>query len=217
MQEETPFKPENPQGGNKFFTFNLNTVIGIIALLGMIVLFTLYFSGKKTEIVEPLTAQKSGKALSVVYLNLDSLNTHYDFVKVLRRDLEGTGKRLQTEILSEQRSLEKEAGEFQRQVASNAISEEKAKGIYEGLMQKQQALMEKKERYTQQVAEQELSMNLRLIDTVTNFLKRYNKKYGYDYIMGFKAGGEILLSNDTLDITSDVLEVINKEYQSKKK
>ncbi len=217
MQEETPFKPETPQGGNKFFTFNLNTVIGIIALAGMIVLFTLYFSGKKTETVEPLTTQKSGKALSVVYLNLDSLNTHYDFVKVLRRDLEGTGKRLQTEILSEQRSLEKEAGEFQRQVASNAISEEKAKGIYEGLMQKQQALMEKKERYTQQVAEQELSMNLRLIDTVTNFLKRYNKKYGYDYIMGFKAGGEILLSNDTLDITSDVLEVINKEYQSKKK
>lgn len=218
MQEETLLKPEAPQGGSKFFTFNLNTVLGLVAIAGMIVLFILYFTDKKADTGSvPVTMQKSGKPLSVVYVNLDSLNTHYEYVKVLRTDLEGTGKRLQTEVLSEQKSLEKEAADFQRQVASNAISEEKAKTVYESLMQKQQALMEKKDRYTQQVAEQEMGMNLRLIDTVTNFLKRYNRKYGYDYIMGFKAGGEILISNDTLDITRDVLQVINKEYQERKK
>jgi len=218
MQEENLFKPEAPQGGNRFFTFNLNTIPGLIALAGLIVLYILYFTGRQAENASaPVALQKSGKALSVVFVNLDSLNIHYEYVKVLRSDLEGTGKRLQTEVLSEQSALEKEAADFQRQVAGNSIPEEKAKGIYEGLMQKQQKLMEKKDRYTQQVAEQEMGMNLRLIDTVTNFLKRYNQKYGYDYIMGFKAGGEILISNDTLDITKDVLEAINKEYQARKK
>jgi outer membrane protein len=218
MQEETLLQPETPQEENKFFIFNLNTILGLLAIAGLIILFILHFAGEKTGgDLKPPAMQKSGKALTVVYVNLDSLNTHYEYVKVLRSDLEGTGRKLQTEVLSEQKSLEKEAADFQRQVASNAISEEKAKAVYETLMQKQQALMEKKDRYTQQVAEQEMGMNLRLIDTVTNFLKRYNTKYGYDYIMGFKAGGEILISNDTLDITKDVLEAINKEYKERKK
>jgi outer membrane protein len=152
-----------------------------------------------------------------VYINIDSLNTHYDYVKLLRKDLEGTGKRLQNEVLAEQSALEKEANEFQRQMSANIIPEEKAKVIYEQLMQKQQVLMQKKERYTQQIAEQEMNMNLRLIDSVTTFLKRYNRQYQFDYIMGFKAGGEILISNDTLDITRSVLEGLNIEFQQRKK
>ena len=166
----------------------------------------------------PITVQKaSGKALSVVFVNLDSLNAHYEFVKILRRDLEGTGKKLQTEVLSEQSALEKEANDFQRQVSANAISEDKAKVIYEQLMQKQQVLMQKKERYTQQVADQEMSMNVRLVDTVTTFLKKFNRQYRFDYILGYKSGGEILVANDTLDITKSVLDVLNEQYQQRKK
>jgi outer membrane protein len=60
-------------------------------------------------------------------------------------------------------------------------------------------------------------MNETLIDTVTNFLKRYNKVYKFDYILGYKMAGEILLANDTLDITSDVVKALNQEYKDKGK
>jgi len=219
MQDVTILKPETTQGSNRFFLFNFNTLLALVLLIGLAVLYILYFTGKKSKEAQgSLKVQTPGtRSLSVVFLNLDSLNVHYDFVKVLRRDLESTGKRLQTEVLAEQGALEKEAADFQRQIAANAISEEKAKTIYEQLMQRQQALVEKKDRYTQMVAEQELNMNIRLLDTVTNFLKRYNNKFNYDYIMGYKKGGEILLSNETLDITKEALSAINAEYNSKKK
>ena len=84
-------------------------------------------------------------------------------------------------------------------------------------MQKQQSLMQKKERYTQQVADQELNMNMQLIDSVTAFLKRFNRQYRFDYIMGYKSGGEILVTNDTLDITKSVLSELNREFQQRKK
>jgi hypothetical protein len=137
-----------------FFAFNFNTILGLVLLLGLIVLYALHFTDRSTTVSSPpLAVQKSGgKQLSVVFVNIDSLNTHYEYVKVLRRALEGTGKRLQTEVLAEQAALEKEANDFQRQMSSNSIPEEKAKVIYEQLMQKQQLLMQKKERYTQQVA-----------------------------------------------------------------
>lgn len=62
-----------------------------------------------------------------------------------------------------------------------------------------------------------MHMNLRLVDSVTAFLKRFNRQYKFDYIMGYKSGGEILVTNDTLDITIPVLEALNKEYQQRKK
>ena len=68
-----------------------------------------------------------------------------------------------------------------------------------------------------QMAQQQLAMNQKLTDSLTNFQKRFNKTYKFDYIMGFKNDGEILIANDTLDITRTILDAINKEYQERKK
>ncbi|MEI6681437.1 MAG: OmpH family outer membrane protein [Bacteroidota bacterium] len=202
-----------------FFTFNFNTLLGLVLLVGLAVLYVLFFSSRKhQESSIPLNISKpSGKATSVVYVNLDSLNAHYELVNILRKDLEGTGKKLQAEVLAEQSALEKEGAEFQRQVSANAIPEDKAKGIYEQLMKRSSLLDQKKQQYTQRVADQEMSMNLRLVDSVTTFLRRFNKQYKFDYILGYKTGGEILIANDTMDITQTVLGALNTEYQQRKK
>lgn len=234
MQDENMVTPDNNQANEEIYSnqqervrqksdkkqfLTFNNIISVVLLIGLIVLYILFFTMKRSE--EPrasMALQKSGdKSLSVVFVNIDSLNVKYDFVKVLRNDLESTGKRLQAEVIAEQSNFEKEAADFQKQVASNTISEEKAKMVYEALMQKQQAIIEKKDRFTQQIANQELNMNLRLLDTVTNFLKRYNKTYKFDYILTYKSAGDILIANDTLDITNDVLKSLNKEYIERKK
>jgi outer membrane protein len=238
MQDENTFIPDNNQATEENYSvreeslqekqeenkekkqiFTFSNILNIILLTGLIVLYILFFTTKRSEEPKaPMALQKSGnKSLTVVFVNADSLNEKYEFVKVLKHDLEGTGKRLQAEIYAEQSSFEKEASDFQRQVAANTISEDKAKMQYEALMQKQQAIVEKKDRFTQQVADMELNMNLRLLDTITNFLKRYNRIYKFDYIMTYKTTGDILIANDTLDITSDVLRSLNKEYHERKK
>jgi outer membrane protein len=232
MHDENLEKPEETQASEELHTFPAEekpavqkkpffaapTFVEWILLLGLVVLYILFLTSNKQEKTVPLAFQKAGtKSTSVVFVNIDSLNTRYEFIRNLKGDLEATGKRLQNEILSEQAAFEKEAAEFQKQVAANSIPEDKAKMIYEKLMQKQQSLVDKKDRYTQQVAEKEMKMNLTLLDTVTNFLKRYNKIYKYDYIMGLKTAGEILVANDTLDITNDVVNALNKTYKEKKK
>ena len=233
MQDENIPAPDNNQADEEVYLsseteqekppkkqlFSFNNIVSLVLLIGMIILYILFFTTKKTA--EPqvqMVLQKSGSgSTSVVFINIDSLNEKYEFVKVLKSNLETTGKRLQNEVLTEQANFEKEAADFQKQVANSTISEEKAKMVYEELMQKQQALLDKKERYTQQVANQELSLNLRLLDTITNFLKRYNRIYNFDYILTYKTGGEILIANDTLDITKDVLKLLNQEYNERKK
>ncbi len=118
-----PVQPGNPLkevSKPPFFSFNFNTLLGLVLLAGLIVLYVLFFNSRKPhEMSVPLTIQKaSGKAISVVYVNLDSLNAHYDYVKILRHDLESTSKKLQSDLLAEQSALEKEGAEFQRQVSA---------------------------------------------------------------------------------------------------
>jgi outer membrane protein len=233
MQEDYNNKPEGSQDASSTFPsatmdepikgkknfFQGHLLIEMILLLGLAVLYVLFFTQKKT--IEPsanLAFQRSlGKSVKVVFINIDTLNNEYIYVKKLRTDLEATGKKLESEIMSEQVAFEKEATAFQKQAAANAIPEDKAKVMYDALMKKQQALADKKERYTQQVAEKEQAMHLTLLDTVTNFLKRYNRTYKFDYILGYANAGQILLANDTLDITSDVVKELNREYQEKGK
>ncbi len=216
MQEENIMTPEKSQVKKSFITFDFNTLLMLVLLAGLVVLYILWFTGSDGREQPDPVAQKSGNRASMVYVNLDTLNASYEFVKALRSNLEATGNRLQKEVLGEQAALEKEAAQFQQQIQSNAITEERARVVYEQLMQKQQALMEKKELFTQQIAEKEISMNMQLVDTVISFLKRYNMRYGYDFIMGYKAGGDLLVGNDTLDITRNVLDALNKEYQERK-
>jgi len=232
MQDEHNNKPEVPQEDEQNFApvsqeeqkedkrtiLHGHLAIEIFLLVGLAILYVLFFTMKKTT--EPgasVALQKSGNSVKVVFINIDSLNNQYLFVKKLKTELEATGKRLESEILSEQAAFEKEATAFQKQAAANAIPEDKAKVMYEALMQKQQALTEKKDRYTQQVAEKEQAMHVVLLDTVTNFLKRYNRAYKFDYILGYANAGQILLASDTLDITGDVVKELNKEYTEKGK
>ena len=214
-----PVNPEKPTTSkHPFFVFTVNTVLGLILLAGLIILYILFLTKKEPPVQLPMALQTSkGKALSVVYLNLDSLNMKYELIKNLRKDLEGTVNRLQSELKKDEESLQKDGADFQDKVQSKAISEDKAKQIYEILMKRQQDLVEKKDRYTQLMTQQQLLMNQRLTDTLTNFLKRFNRTYKFDYIMGFKAEGEILIANDTLDITRTIVDAINKEYLERKK
>jgi len=200
---------------------NLNTILLLILLAAVAVLYILFFTSeetKETAVVKSDSTIVDGPVMpQIVYVNIDTLNKHYDFVKKLKGNLESTGNRLQREILNEQSTLEKEAAEFQQKISANSITEAQAQVVYEDLMTRQQALMEKKDLYTQQIAEQEFKMNLQLLDTVNNFLTRFNRSYNYDFILAFRTAGEILVANDGLDITREVIEQLNREYADRKK
>lgn len=198
---------------------NLNTVLLLVVLAGLIVLYILFFTSRPSGNSEPGSGDSTEMAAltqpRVVFVNIDTLNEHYEFVKLLKENLENTGNRLQGEILREQQALEKDAADLQSKYESGRITQSEAQQRYEKLMMDQQALMDKKERYTQQVAEQEYKMNIELLDTVDSFLRRFNQQYGYDYILAYRTAGEILIASDKLDITQQVLGQLNQEYAAR--
>jgi outer membrane protein len=191
--------------------------LNIVMLVGLIVLYILYFtgSGGKSDTLAGAITKANKGAISVAFVNNDSILSNYDLVKKMRADLEAKGKRLEDEVASKQKAFEKDAAYFQDQVAKKTISEQSAQEIYGQLQQNQKTIYDLRDRYAAELQQSEMDMNVALIDSVMNFLKRYNEKSRFDYILGFTKGGNILFANDTLDVTKDVIKELNAAYQEK--
>ena len=212
QSNEIVVKPQN--SGNKVLT-----ILNIVMLVGLIVLYFIVLKpSNKSQSEDTGLQQKLATGnISIAYVNSDSLLVHYDLVKSMRSSLETESAGLEAELKRKQAAFDKDAAYFQEQVNKKTISEESAQDIYSQLMAEQQKLYELREKYSNQIAEQEYKHNLVLIDSLNNFLGRYNKKMNFDYILSYSRGGNILVANDSLDITSSVMKLINSEYSADSK
>lgn len=191
---------------------NISLVLSLLAFIGMLLFWIIGPTSKHKDFKEGISDSSSGHRIA--YIHTDSILAHYDFVKVKADELAEKAKKFDADITRRQQELEKEAAYFQESVKKNALSEKSAQEIYGQLMQKQQGIMELKDRYQQELALDEANINVILIDTVTGMLKRFNKDLHFDYILGYNKTGNIFYTNSALDITKDVLEILNKEYNS---
>jgi outer membrane protein len=191
--------------------------LNLVMLAGLIILYILHFKGAggNSDSATGAVAKANKGTISVAFVNNDSILSNYELVKKMRADLEAKGKRLEGEVASRQKAFEKDAAYFQEQVAKKAISDKSAQEIYAQLQQNQQGIYQLRDRYAAELQQSEMDMNVALIDSVMNFLKRYNDKYKFDYILGFTKGGNILYANDTLDVTKDVIRELNTAYKEK--
>jgi outer membrane protein len=191
--------------------------MNLVMLVGLVILYILHFTGagSKNDAIGGAVAKANRGSISVAYVNNDSILGSYELVKKMRADLEAKGKRLESEVASRQQAFEKDAAYFKEQVAKKSISDQSAQEIYGQLQQNQKDIYDLRDRYAAELQQSEMDMNVALLDSVTNFLDRYNEKYKFDYILGYTKGGNILYANDTMNVTGDVLKELNLEYMKK--
>lgn len=214
-------KQDHPVDVNHVHKNRGKNFFNIIIFLGLVVIYILFFLSKydkkATELPPPAKSHISATTNVIAFVNTDEIMQKYELVQAMKNDLNKKMDRMEAEILSKQTAYENDANYFQEQVAKKSISEKSAQLIYEKLMEEQQKLIDLRDKYTEQLALEEYDMNIILVDSITNFLKRYNLQHNYDYVLGYSKGGGILLAKDTFNITNEVLSVMNREYNSRMK
>lgn len=194
----------------------LPVILSILSLLGVITLFIIQFgSGKSNNDHTNAAVNRSEKAVKVAFVNYDSIYTNYELIKKLRADFEAKTKRLDNDINARAAGIERDAAYLQDQVNKKALSEQSVQELYVQLQQEQQKVVELRDRYLNDLQLSDAQMQETALDSIINFIDRYNKKYKFDYILGFTKTGNILYANDTLDITKDVIKQLNDEYLAK--
>ena len=194
---------------------NINYVINGVLAVAVVILFVMQFSGKKEASVASSVAANgdSVNLLPIAYVNVDTLLQNYNYAKDLGERIVKKQEDYRASINQEMKSLQNEAMDFQRKLENNAfLTTERAQQENQRLMKKKQDLEERAAKMEQELAAEQLSSNEQLRDTIVAQLTEYNKTKGYQIIFSNSMGDNILLANPALDITAELLVILNKNY-----
>lgn len=192
-------------------TKNISLILNGILVLAVAHLYYLNFSKKTTSdqpaIIMPHT---SGGGVKIAYVNADTLDAKYEWLKTQKAALEQRVQNAEKSMYAKKESLVKDMSAFKQKADSGTIPPAELEKEYNVLMQRQQKLADEEGRLGKQLAdEQQKAMN-ELMANVEAKLKSLQSQIGYDYILSYsKGGGQVLLANDSLDITAQVLQLLN--------
>lgn len=196
-------------------TKNLSLILNGILLLAVAHLYYLNFSqkgntDKPAAIVPPATTAISG--VRIAYVDADTLDAKYEWLKQQKTALEKRVQSAEKTMGAKKDALMKDMAAFQKKYESGTVPPAQLEQEYATLSQRQQKLAEEEANLGKQLAtEQQKAMN-ELMANVETKLKSLQSQIGYDYILSYsKGGGQVLLANDSLDITNQVLELLNQK------
>lgn len=213
-----PVRPEIPERSK----ISNGTIINVVLFVGLIVLYVLnIFPLKDSETtagneieqeMDEMASLMEQGAFNIAFVNSDTLMANYKLALDKREEFEQEQRRLENDLQRRQRSFQTEVETFQQQIQTGNISLEDAQAREQQLMQRQQELMQLNEDYSSRLMTKELEINIDLYQRITELLSRFNEEMGYDYILGFSPGGDILYAKEKHDITQKVLNKLNEEY-----
>ena len=195
---------------------NLSIGLNVLLLIAVIVLYILHFSGNgKSTSNQGGTATVNADA-KIVYINMDTLLNNYTQSRELNEAFLKKLEANRTELNIKVKNFDREAAEFRNKVENNGfMTRERAEQAQMDLMIKQQNLQKLQQEMTENAQREQMEINRKLYDAITNFLTEYNKAKGFQLILSTTLGGSVLFAQEGFDITNEVVSQLNEQYAKK--
>jgi outer membrane protein len=194
---------------------SVSTFLSILSLVGVGVLFYLYFSqDKKIEKPVVKAVNQPGGDFRIAYFDIDSLQDKYEYFKDASTEIKAKESNVNSQLNALQDSYQKRVKELQEKGPTMTQAEGEA-------AQREYAQMQQKYNQRQMALEQDLKKHqIELMTTVRNkienYLKEYNKDKGYAFILSYEPGFMLYYRDSVYDITDDVIRGLNSEYEKEK-
>lgn len=196
---------------------SLSLILNIVLAAAVAYLYYLHFSGKDADSSAPIAGEGSGGGIQIAYINTDSLLSNYKFFEDMQNELAEKKSKAERQLIARGQSLQQEASSVEKRIQAGLMSNNQIKEAQQSLSQKEQELIAYRETIMAGLIEEEKLLNNRLYDTLMAYLKEFNKDKKYHYIFGYTKGGGILLANDQLDITDQIVKGLNEKYKNSQK
>lgn len=149
----------------------------------------------------------SGSSPSIVYLSTDSLLEKYPYYDQLKKDFEKKHDSLDKVMNGKMKALENEIKAYQEKAPT--MTDDQRQREEERLYRKQQDFGKMRQTLLDELGEEEEKIMNNIYKDLSSVLKEYNKSRGYHFILGYQKGSGILLANDSLNITREIIEAVN--------
>jgi len=192
----------------------LPLILSIAALVGVIVLLILNFTGSSDKSGNsPSTGGES--ALKIAYVNTDSVLVNYQLALDLNARFVEQQQQFTNEFSKKRSDLERQAAEFQDKVQRGGfLNEDRAVKERDRILGQQQEMQQMDYELSNRLAGMEQQINKQLADSIVVYVKEYNKKHNYTYILS--NAGNIIVGSQQFNISKDILDGLNARYAKSK-
>lgn len=189
-----------------------STIVTVILAVAVAILYLLHFTGIKSSIVQTSGDNSNGsKSVAIAYVKMDSVLYTYELAKKLTSNLQSNQESFKKEYSAKRIKFEKDAVSFQEKVQKGGfLTEERAKLEQERLVGQQQEIERLDYELTQKLNEMQAHINQQIVDSISSFLKSYNKDKKFDIILN---SASMLEGTPKFNITKDVADGLNKRYK----
>jgi len=209
---------------------NFSTILNVVLLIAVAVLYYLHFSNATTPeladaavtdstatIKQVVKAPKDIKASKIVFVNTDVLNENYALVKELTASIKSQQQSLDAKYQKKGAEFQQKYMEFQQKASQGQLSENQTLAAQQEL-EKGKAELDEMEAKLQSLMDKMQADNEIVLKNVMDYIEEYNKNSNYNYILAYSknAMSPVLLANDSLDITSEIVDGLNEQYKAKK-
>jgi outer membrane protein len=196
---------------------NLSLILNGVLLAGLILLYVLFFSAKKSSGISPaddtLSVEIEGIEGGIVFINMDSVYQKYQMAKDLAAELETKVNTSDARLQTKGRTLQKDMEDFQYKVDRQLITRANAEQEQQTLMMRQQEIYQEQQQLQYQLAEQQQVMQNQVLNSIMDYIGSIEAENNFRFVLGTQFGGNVLYYDNDLDVTRQVLNGLNAEYR----
>jgi outer membrane protein len=146
----------------------------------------------------------------IAYINVEDLMKDYDATKLMQEELQAKQEKITKELDSISAPFQLEVQEYYKN--AQKMSVQKRAEVEADLQQKNQQLQARQQQASQQLQLENQINSEAITKKVDSFVSIYAAEKGLGLVLGTSGNGTVMYGDDTLNITQQILEILNNEY-----
>tara|TARA_R110001583_G_scaffold15522_3_gene63906 strand:- start:2265 stop:2774 length:510 start_codon:yes stop_codon:yes gene_type:complete len=165
---------------------------------------------KKLVLVAFVIVLASCNQTKIAYINVEDLMKDYDGTKALEETLKGKQETMAKELDSISAPFQAKVQEYYQKAES--MSAQKRAEAEQALQQEQQVLQARQQQAGQALQQENQALSEVITKKVDSFVASYAKSKGLNLVLGTSGNGTVMYGDDNLNVTSAILEILNKDF-----
>ena len=195
---------------------NISTYLSILALVAVGFLYYLHFKQEKKSVVHTSGKVSAGKNdFRIAYFDIDSLQEKYQYFKDVSGQMKEKEASLSSQMDALQNSYQRRLKELQEK--GPTMTQAEGEAAQREVAQMQQKFQQRQMSMEQDLKKHQVDLMTDVRNKIDNYLKEYNRAKGYAFILSYEPGFMLYYRDSVYDITNDVINGLNEQYQKGKK
>ncbi len=194
-----------------------NIVTNVVLGAAVIVLFVFHFTGgeKKTSNGDGVASEMAVPSdISIAYFNMDSVMSQWDLYFDYQQELQQKQTEMEADFAGRTESYYQKVQDAQYKVQKGLVTRSEAEQLQQHLGAEEQNLMTLQNQYAQELQEEGLVKNRKMLDMIEQYVAELSQANGYSYVYSYSFGGNLIYGAKPYDITAQVVAGLNEKFKA---